>query len=114
MTFCAAHHRRSGLVVLVELDRAAAQGLDILIQAVATHLELLERYHFEHFLRRPPSSARSRCLVGPHRAPACGARCVGVEGSKWLTWPKFLQVFWALNGKVEPKEQVLDDCLGQE
>ena len=36
--------------VLVELDRATAQGFDILMQAVTTRLELLERNHFQHFL----------------------------------------------------------------
>ncbi len=77
---------------------------------------LLEHYHFQHLLRRPPSSARSRCLEGrfQHRTPACGARCVGVEGSRWLIWPKLLQVLWARGGKVAPKEQVVDNCLREE
>jgi hypothetical protein len=111
-----AKHTTNGLVVLVELDRESVQGLDILMQAVATRLELLERYHFENFLRHPPSSARSRYLVGrlQHRAPACGARCVGVEDSGWLIWPNLFKVLWALGGKVAPKEQVVDGYLRQE
>ena len=40
--------QRPVLVVLVELDRATAQDLDILMQAVTTRLEFLERYHFQH------------------------------------------------------------------
>jgi hypothetical protein len=48
----------------------------ILMQAVAERLELLECYHFQDLLRRPPSNVRSRCLEGrfQHRTPACGAR----------------------------------------
>jgi hypothetical protein len=86
------------------------------MQVVAARLELLERYHFQHFLRRPPSSARSRCLVGrfQHRTPACGVRCVGVEGSRWLIWSKHLQVLWALVGKVAPEEEVVDSYLREE
>jgi hypothetical protein len=37
-------------IVLVDLDRATAQGFDILMQVVTTRLELLERNHFQHFL----------------------------------------------------------------
>jgi hypothetical protein len=31
-----------------------------------------------------------------------------------LTWPKLLQVLWALGGKVSPEEQVVDNCLREE
>ncbi len=102
--------------MLVLTVRAATQGLDILMQAVVTRLKLLECYHFQHFLRHPPSSARSRCLVGrlQHRAPTCGDRYVGVEGSRWLICPRLLQVHWSVGEKVAPKEEVVDGCFRQE
>jgi hypothetical protein len=31
-----------------------------------------------------------------------------------LFWPKFLQVLWALGGKVTPEEEVVDSCLSEE
>ncbi len=49
-----------------------------------------------------------------HRAPARGARCVGVKrGGGWV-WPEFLKILWTLDEEVASEEQTVDSCLQQE
>jgi hypothetical protein len=83
--------KTDGLVVLVEL--ATAQGLDILVQA--TPLAPLE-LSFPALLAKPTSlhSISWPRVAAPTPSPTlwcpmrrCGARCVGVKRSGCLFWP---------------------------